>query len=241
MTDGDGLMNAILAEPDEDTPRLAFADLLDEHGGEANAARAEFIRTQIALARTPERDVVPWNPRVVALRAREKALLAVRSAEWVAALRGAGGPLDGVMTGVQFRRGFVELAWMPAGWFVEHAGELFRRVPLRELRVTGVTPDSFAALLASPHLGRLDTLDLSARSLADAGAAQLAACRPVTRLRGLRLRASDVTDVGAYRLADVEFEWRPRELDVSLNPVGPAGLAALRGRYGPGVVRFDAR
>ena len=46
---------------------------------------------------------------------------------------------------------------------------------------------------------------------------------------------------GAYRLADFDYEWVPRELDVSLNPIGPAGLAALRNRYGAGVVRFDER
>ncbi|HUR53454.1 MAG TPA: TIGR02996 domain-containing protein, partial [Gemmataceae bacterium] len=84
MTDGDALLAAILAEPDEDTPRLMYADWLEEEG---RRERAEFIRTQIALARTPERDVVPWNPRVVALRATEKRILALRFAEWIAAMR----------------------------------------------------------------------------------------------------------------------------------------------------------
>jgi uncharacterized protein (TIGR02996 family) len=39
------LLRAILASPDEDMPRLAFADWLDEHATtDAEAARAEFIR-----------------------------------------------------------------------------------------------------------------------------------------------------------------------------------------------------
>jgi uncharacterized protein (TIGR02996 family) len=50
MTDRDALMRAILDQPADDTPRLAFADWLEEHGGTAGAARAEFIRLQIALA-----------------------------------------------------------------------------------------------------------------------------------------------------------------------------------------------
>ena len=41
---------AICAHPDEDTPRLAFADLLEEDG---DSSRAAFIRTQVALARVP--------------------------------------------------------------------------------------------------------------------------------------------------------------------------------------------
>jgi len=46
MTDGDALLRAIIAQPDEDTPRLMYADWLDEQG---EAQRAEFIRVQVAL------------------------------------------------------------------------------------------------------------------------------------------------------------------------------------------------
>lgn len=47
MTDRDALTAAIAANPDEDTPRLALADWLEEHGNKADQARAEFIRLQI--------------------------------------------------------------------------------------------------------------------------------------------------------------------------------------------------
>ncbi len=47
------LYRAILANPDEDTPRLVFADWLEEHGDEK---RAEFIRLQCRLARMNEWD-----------------------------------------------------------------------------------------------------------------------------------------------------------------------------------------
>lgn len=49
MNDGDLLLKAIVAEPDEDTPRLIYADWLDETG--TDPARAEFIRVQCRLAR----------------------------------------------------------------------------------------------------------------------------------------------------------------------------------------------
>ena len=48
MTDGEALLAAILANPAEDTPRLVYADWLEEHGREE---RAEFIRVQCELAR----------------------------------------------------------------------------------------------------------------------------------------------------------------------------------------------
>lgn len=52
MDERRALMAAIIANPDEDTPRLMFADWLQEHGNKADQARAEFIRLQIQLART---------------------------------------------------------------------------------------------------------------------------------------------------------------------------------------------
>jgi uncharacterized protein (TIGR02996 family) len=79
------LWTAIRAHPDDDTPRLVFADWLQEHGDEP---RAEFIRLQIELEKLkPDR-----RKGRKALEAREKALLATHRAEWtdpiVAALIG---------------------------------------------------------------------------------------------------------------------------------------------------------
>src|SRR5262245_48334748 len=51
MTDRDALYAAICAHPDEDTPRLAFADFLQEQGGKENTTRADYIRTAIRFAR----------------------------------------------------------------------------------------------------------------------------------------------------------------------------------------------
>jgi uncharacterized protein (TIGR02996 family) len=48
MTDRDALLRAICENPDDDAPRLVYADWLDEHG---DPRQAEFIRVQIELAR----------------------------------------------------------------------------------------------------------------------------------------------------------------------------------------------
>lgn len=50
MTDRESFVAAIAANPDDDTPRLAFADWLEETG---DAARAGFVRDQVRLARLP--------------------------------------------------------------------------------------------------------------------------------------------------------------------------------------------
>lgn len=48
MSDRDALLAAIRSHPEEDTPRLMFADWLEEQGDEV---RAEFVRLQCELAR----------------------------------------------------------------------------------------------------------------------------------------------------------------------------------------------
>lgn len=53
MDDRRALTAAIAANPDEDTPRLALADWLDEHGTAADRARATFIRLQVEAAKYP--------------------------------------------------------------------------------------------------------------------------------------------------------------------------------------------
>src|SRR5689334_8020900 len=91
MTTEQAFLAEICANPDDDAPRLVYADWLDEHG---DAERAEFIRLQCQLARTPR------HPRLQELRRREKQLLAEHEADWL-------GPLHGALRKWKFRRGFL--------------------------------------------------------------------------------------------------------------------------------------
>lgn len=50
LSERDALYAAILDKPEDDAPRLIFADWLEEHGEEE---RAEFIRVQIELGKEP--------------------------------------------------------------------------------------------------------------------------------------------------------------------------------------------
>ncbi|HVL11075.1 MAG TPA: TIGR02996 domain-containing protein [Gemmata sp.] len=221
MTDGDALFAAVLAEPDEDTPRLVYADWLEEND---RPTRAEFIRVQVAAARAPTREVL----------ASEKTLLAKHEEEWLAPLKVPGGPLEGG-AGAQFRRGFVEVVWLSARAFLDRAAGLFAQAPVRELRVTRATPEDFRRLMGSPRLGRLRGLDLSDRRLGDAAVAELVRSQFSASLRELRLRGCGLTDLAAHLLAEAGGAWPLQELDVSHNAIGPAGLDALRGRFGDAV------
>src|SRR5262249_9709898 len=69
-------LRAICAAPDDDAPRLVFADWLDEN---AEPERAEFIRLQVRLAREP--DTTEFD-----LQCEE--LLRTKWTKWIAAMPG---------------------------------------------------------------------------------------------------------------------------------------------------------
>ena len=74
MIDRDALIRAILDGPDDDAPRLAYADWLDVHG---ERERAELIRVQCELAVLPEVD-----ERCPQLKTRERTLLQTNRDAW---------------------------------------------------------------------------------------------------------------------------------------------------------------
>jgi uncharacterized protein (TIGR02996 family) len=53
MIDFDALLRCVLAHPQEDGPRLVYADALEEVG---ECQRAEFIRVQIEIANLEKRE-----------------------------------------------------------------------------------------------------------------------------------------------------------------------------------------
>jgi uncharacterized protein (TIGR02996 family) len=247
----DPLLAAVFADPDDDLPRLVYADWLEDHG---DAARAEFVRVQIALAgggrpptvptgvgeREPDRGAdAPRSPERLALQVRERRLLAEHGAAWLAPLRARGGPLFNKGTHGVFRRGFLDVVWMPAAVFAAKAEKLFALAPVRELRVTRATAGELAALLGHPAVGRLAALDLSDRGYGSSVGRLLAGSPAAARLRTLRLRNCDLRDEDALRLADAADGWPLEALDVSLNPLSASAVAALRARFGDEVVRFD--
>jgi uncharacterized protein (TIGR02996 family) len=105
MTHDEAFLQAILDSPDDDTPRLVYADWLDEHG---DSARAELIRVQCRLT-----GITLDDPALPDLVLREEILLAEHAEEWLGELRRA-------LRRWQFRRGFLHdiVFWDP--WYLIH-------------------------------------------------------------------------------------------------------------------------
>ena len=141
MSIRDAFLADIAANPEDDAPRLVFADWLEENG---EPERALFIRVQCCLAQMDPYD----RQRRELVRAEQKLLRAFgnRWAEqdgltrWVPER-----PLDGADPWVRYRRGFVEYSYFQSpGHFLWAAEPLSRRAPLREVGLS--TPQAAEGL-----------------------------------------------------------------------------------------------
>jgi uncharacterized protein (TIGR02996 family) len=230
MADKESLLRAVLDDPENDQPRLAYAALLE---GRSNP-RGEFIRLQCALANGEFDD----STRPLLLR-REQELLERFGQEWLGSLRG-------LVLQWTYRRGFLEQATVACRDFLARAEELFAREPERHLHLIEIdfdpdrislenpwgTIDQVTALAASPFLDRLATLDGSpARSMrnGDAKLATLLASPYLGQLTSLIARRCSLSEAGAAALARSPVLARLTELKLGQNRIGPDGVLALLG------------
>jgi uncharacterized protein (TIGR02996 family) len=261
MLDREPFLRAIFATPDDDLPRLVFADYLEEHG---DAGWAELIRVQCELARLADDD-----PRRKDLTARE----------W-AARRTMPAPADDPtclgFEGVQRVRGF-----RPEPWIHVVADQLgdpdaFRLTAVRdhpewygatELKVTSgriTSPDQLATILTSPVTEHVTKLDLSGQVLEHAveiddpdDAAHLsvfdieykpvipprmiealAGMRECRRLTDLDLRNNDLHSDAARALAASPHFYRLRRLAlVEGNRMRGRTWQQVIARFGPDVAQ----
>src|SRR5262245_50786837 len=88
-------LDDVAAHPEDDGPRLIYADWLEDQG---QAHRAEFIRLQCRLAAMGEHD-----PERFALEQREEDLLLIHRAAWIEGL-----PAWAIPESLRFRRGLVD-------------------------------------------------------------------------------------------------------------------------------------
>ena len=145
----DAFLRAIISDPDDDLPRLVYADFLDETG---DPDRAEFIRVQCRLAETEEHD-----PHFRELEDREHALLAANEGKWFREREG--------LNEWVWRRGFVdEVADGDSNRDTSDA--LFAVQPIQRWKVQ--TRDVHSALaLSKESIARLKYFDSSGLSWND--------------------------------------------------------------------------
>ena len=240
MRAAEPFLAAAAARPDDDLPRLIYADWLDEQG---HAARAEFIRLQCAAAR---------GEPTTSQRAAE--LETTHRDAWLAEL-----PVT--VYHAEFRRGFVEHIVLTARAFLRDGDLLRRSTPVRSIALLGAAPvlgdllarrllnglkglhltdsplgDEGAVRLADAAcLRNLTTLRLGQTGLSDPGAAALARSRHLGRLQTLVLRGNAIGDFGAWELARSATLAGLTALDVAANEIGQSGASALQSTF----VRVD--
>ena len=138
MTDAEAIFAGILADPDDDVPRLVFADWLEENG---QADWAEFIRVQVEIESVPRSD-----PRHRDLARRSRKLLADQKEVWLL-------PFQRLLPGclVKFERGFVSVVKATYSYVFFNAEQLWPLAPIREVQVTdGLRNISELCWLARP-------------------------------------------------------------------------------------------
>jgi uncharacterized protein (TIGR02996 family) len=245
MTQDESLLRAICDNPDDDAVRLVYADWLEDQG---HSARPEFIRVQVELARLPFDD-----ERVSPLQAREFRLLSRHGVDWLNGdregtfTRGfreewkADTPILFAMTGEKLlTRGPLRkvVFGFPAGhvWGqkVAEAPHLsfVETIALAGQRSGQASFSDILALLSSPRLTRLRTLDLGGgHELGDeALSSLLRSCkrthflkRPVGPLPSLRnllrlsLNGMQLTDAGLRVLVESPLTETLVGLDLSDN------------------------
>ncbi|NBO90907.1 MAG: TIGR02996 domain-containing protein [Planctomycetia bacterium] len=230
----------IVEHPDDDAPRLIYADWLDEQG---RPARAEFIRVQIRRASDSS------DPRQARRdRWRESELLRQHGDAWRA-------ELPHIM-GVEweaFHRGFVVQAVLFGGETLQrHAEAVFRAAPIQWVKIG--SPSLCAPLLQSPYLARLTELNVGrvAAGWCEFGALLLSSpnlgamrclllhgnrsgnalmeqlCKAhLPRLTELYLSDNDLTRHGLDRLAGRDVLPTLQTLDVRDNRLGMGSMSAL--------------
>jgi uncharacterized protein (TIGR02996 family) len=173
--EADGLLRDIIANPADEAPRLVLADWLDERGDAEQSVRAEFIRLQCDLARTPP--LWEGDPRCL----RERDLLQGHDLTW------AGPVLPGLVSAWEYRRGFVEAVTVDAAALgdSDNLRALFALAPIREILLGGYAHDYGELDEGLFLVGRLEAI--ADRGNPDAFLDLLRRCEVLPYLRRLTL------------------------------------------------------
>ncbi|MEU7873335.1 hypothetical protein [Dactylosporangium sp. NPDC049140] len=199
----------VLAEPDADEPRFAYADAIADEQPEY----AGLIRAQLAHNRDM-RAGLPWDAdRTVALHRLERSLRdSLTPTRWSHLLGEAW----------QVRRGFVETIDTTAEAFLRFSSPLPGEIPLRMVFLTRGADRVVDELAGSAHLDRLVGLSLWGNPIGDGGLRRLLRSPYLGRLRWLSLQNTGVTRAGIESIAVSEALPNLRYLEVDsrlrLNP-----------------------
>jgi uncharacterized protein (TIGR02996 family) len=219
VTAPDELLQSVLADTENDEPRLAYAAWCDDCGD----PRGEFIRAQVEWFGLDAGD------RKQELYKRFNSLFAAHGSEWLAPLEPVVGGLKMAKLGIySFRRGFVTVVNMQIEDFVSTAPALMALAPIAAL-ATYPGDNRVRNLAKTPEAGRLRFLAISRADLGDPGAMALAESPFLRDLDSLKLSGNAITSEGAEALGQSAALRTIRRLELRANPLGTRGVQGLLG------------
>ncbi|MDY3555553.1 TIGR02996 domain-containing protein [Gemmata sp. JC717] len=181
MNDRDSLLAAVLEHPEEDTPRLMYADWLQENG---DPDRGQFVRLQVEGAHAE-----PYSPQARECEVAAQHLLERHRGTWTRHLLKRA-------IGWQFVRGFVEHVGLDAATFGRDAAALFAAEPVRSVQVVRfaltVAHAPLSSLFGTPQLTRVTRLDFSKLGHDVDYFERLAECPQLGALTDLNFRSTPV-------------------------------------------------
>jgi uncharacterized protein (TIGR02996 family) len=150
------LLDAVLADPDADEPRLRYADWCDRRSD----PRGGFIRAQLEAfqrgdCREDGKEEIKYSSSALSAPSAVKQVL-----QWLAPWSAED---------IVFRRGFAEALSLAGRAFLSLGDGLFRTAPVRDVRLVAIAP-YVDELVRSPHLAKLRRLDLRGNGISEADA-----------------------------------------------------------------------
>ena len=232
MTDGDALYRAIVARPEDDTPRLVYADWLEEHG---RAEEAEFIRLDCKFeASTPDLpEYIDLNDRIEELRIWLQAHaprsfklprgISLDEDNWWKST-GRGFPLFFTADQVRGRLGKKGVRKRAAAFEIA-----FATLPAQCISVNFVAIEDLAEFLKEPVLAAIDIIDISVNVNGHAGdeAARLIAACPYLGNVSIASLDFPIGEAGAVALAGSEHFKRMEAIFLHAAQFTPAAIRAL--------------
>jgi uncharacterized protein (TIGR02996 family) len=216
MTQEIDLLRTIAREPDDDAPRLVYADWLDDND---RPERAEFIRGQVRLA-----GMVDDSPQRRELAFRCRQLLDAHEEEWNEQLPGL--PLEW-----HWSRGFVEMIDIDPEGLVEEGAELFERFPIRRLVLADLCGD-VDLVGAIPEGNRLTALDLIGDNIDLRALKKLVKFTHLGGLTELGLMFNRLRDSAVKFLCEEPFFQDLSLIRLGCNPFSNRGRERLRDHFG---------
>ncbi len=209
-------MEAIASDPDNDAPRLEYADWLTRNKNPLG----EFIRIQLELAKTI---VIPGveDEATAKLKKREALLLKKHGGAWLKESL----PEWARQINSGFHRGFPGV-WCNAGDWGQHGDSLVARFPVHRLNIRATTK-SVVSLSKSEALLKVRLLDLSHSPLDDTVFSELAASPCLANLTGLYAWKCGLGVGAARAVAKSKYLGNLCRLNLEENRITADGIAAL--------------